>query len=285
MLLFRTVQGWSSQESGHCSLFQARKLVVLTLYSQSQSCSEAHKPQTTAKRKRSDSSPTTDDSPPVERSLTAKRQRNAEVTATDQQPPDIVDIDPEGDLTILFESRNTGFKVDSNAIKRSSPVLYQKCLAVRPADRSAWTFQGVSASLEEAAGVILNVIHGNIDRTTEPMDCILLHHVICFTNEYGMKFRLLQSLTQWFLRMKEVGKSSNKPWQLYGLWMARTLGLKREFEGFQFWAVFNLIPDGKGGIRYPYETSNEYPVDMAAYPFFDIRVKGKATAFVRATFV
>lgn len=266
-------------------MFRARKLVVLTLYSQSQSCSEAHKPQTTPKRKRSDSSPNTDDAPPIERSLTAKRQRNAEVTAADQQPPDIVDIDPEGDLTIFFESRNTGFKVDSNAVKRSSPLLYTKCLAVRPADGSAWTFQGVPACMQEAAGVILNVIHGNIDQTTEPMDCILLHHIMCFTNEYGMKHRLLQFLTQWFLAMKEVGKTSKTPWQLYGLWMARDLELKREFEELQLWAVFNLMPDGKGGMKYHYETSNEYPVDMAAYLLFDVKVKGETTRFIRATSV
>lgn len=108
---------------------------------------------------------------------------------------------------------------------------------------------------------------------------------MCFTNEYGMKHRLLQSLTQWFLAMKEVGKTSKTPWQLYGLWMARDLELKREFEELQLWAVFNLMPDGKGGMKYPYETSNEYPVDMAAYLLFDVKVKGETTRFIRATSV
>lgn len=265
-------------------MFEAGEPVVLTLYSQSQAQPEAHKPKTRAKRKRADSlsrsaSPDTEDTPPVDRSSMARRRRNAEVTAADQQPPDIVDIEPEGDLTIIFESENTGFKIDSKAVKRSSPVLYQQCLAVRRAGRSAWTFQGVPAHMQEATRVVLNVIHGNTNPVAEPMDCYLLHDIIWFMKEYEMKDGMLPSLRQWFFAMKQMAEKCDARWQLYGLWIAHELGLKHEFDKLQIWAVFNLVPYGESGIGDPRGIWAKRAADLVASPLFDVEVKGETPCF------
>lgn len=106
--------------------------------------------------------------PKIKAELDVKKQKLEEIKTPVQQSPKIIKIDPAGDLLILFESRNVAYKVDSNALKRGSPKLYQQCLGVHPADSFAWTFTGVIDNFSKAIKLVLNLIHGNMTSSFSP---------------------------------------------------------------------------------------------------------------------
>lgn len=265
------------------SFIGPRRLTVLTPMSQSQSEAKADNcPGVGVKRPKTEPETTTPD-PIIKLEPDVKRQKiDNETPDATQQQLQIVDIDPEGDLTIIFRSKNTGYKVDSNTLKRTSPILYQECLAVRPSDGSAWTFQEVDEVLAEATQVILNIIHANIDQIPASMRSGLVHNIVWFAKQYGMKDRLSPSMKQWFFSMQMEGISNKQTFgKLCGLWITNELGLDTECKNLQSWAVFNLTPDGKGSIGDPCEIlSSGARVDMTAtFALSDVKITGECMHF------
>ncbi|KAJ0122355.1 hypothetical protein J7T55_002868 [Diaporthe amygdali] len=188
-----------------------------------------------------------------------KRQKlDVEITAQVKQPLNIVNIDPRGDLTINLRSEDVGFKVDSNTLKRTAPILYQKCLAVRPVDCSAWTLELRTTTIE-AAEVFFNVIHGNVDRVPECMDATMVYEILDFTIHYGMRDRFLSSLKRWFHAITITGSSKERErLNCCRLWIARGLGLNDPFNNLQQWAVFNLKADDNGMVGVDGESRGFY---------------------------
>ncbi|KAL1879169.1 hypothetical protein Daus18300_001748 [Diaporthe australafricana] len=84
--------------------------------SQPQPTGEADtRPEASAKRPQPESDPTSEPNVKIEPDV--KRQKLEDETPTPVQPPlNIVDIDPNGDLLIGFESQKTAYRVDSNAL-------------------------------------------------------------------------------------------------------------------------------------------------------------------------
>lgn len=264
------------------SLIGRGRLAVLTPMSQSQSQPEADfRPGVGVKRPRTEPETTTPD-PSINVEPDVKKQKiDNETPEANQEQLKIVEIDPEGDLTIIFRSKNLGYKFDSNALKRTSPILYQECLTVRPADDATWTFDGVSTHLANATGIILNIIHGNIDQVPDYMRSDLLHNVVVFAKKYGMKDRLSRSMKQWFLKMQLAGISNKKTrGKLHGLWISNELGLDTDCKDLQSWAVFNLSPDGEGGVGDPDEILGGRPVHMGRFTLADTDIIGKGIHFI-----
>lgn len=230
-----------------------------------------------AKRPQPDSEPTSLE-PNAKIEPHVKRQKlEDEITTPVRQPLKIVDIDPNGDLLIVFESQRSAYRIDSNALKRVSPVLYQLCLDVRPADGSPWSFNGVNNAYEKSAEFILNIIHANIDQVGESMSHGLVHNIVAFAKTYGMKDRFMCSLKQWFRTMNVYDNSKQR--NCSRLWIANELGLDDHFRDLQSWAILNLSPIGNGGIGVPSEATLDKPIDISRSWLADKVVTGKFPRF------
>jgi hypothetical protein len=212
----------------------------------------------------------------------AKKPKLEETAAPVQQSLKIIDIDPDGDLTILFESQKTAYKIDSNALKRASPELYQQCLDVRPADGSAWVFKGVRRNFVEAIEVVLNLIHANMEQIPKPMGFGTVHVVVAFAKRYGMLDRFLGSLKQWHQETPpNCHPSQAKTSKCYRLWTAYQLGVEEDFNALQRWAIFNLSDDGKGSLGDPHELLRGKPLDLSVLLLAEKVVTGKPLRFIR----
>lgn len=193
---------------------------------------------------------------------------------------DFIDVDPvSGDLMMIFECRKTAYNVDSNAIRRASPVLYEQCLAVRPADGSDWTFkhEGWPGTSKKTAEAILHLIHANMDQIPEALDFSTVYNVFVFAIQYEMFDRYYISLKQWYETMLPSKRETSRNY--CRLWLAHKLG-HGDFYELQKWAIFNLFDDGKGGRGDPSEEpSLGHPLDLAGNLLSDKTVIGKFTPF------
>lgn len=250
---------------------------VPTLFQQSQPPPEpGNAPEAGIKRSLSDRETASPD-PKIKEEPDVKKQKLDEIEAPVQQSPKIIDIDPDGDLLILFKSKNLAYKVDSNALKRGSPKLYQRCLGVRPADGSAWTFTGVTDNFSEAIEVVLNLIHANMKKIPESMNCIQVHMTVFFAKEFEMLDHVSDSLEKWYQRIAGNCSyaSTRKLCQCVCLWTTYTLGLEQEFKTFQKWAIFNLHDDGKGSLVDPMEQLGGKPFELSYFGLKEKVVIGK----------
>lgn len=257
---------------------------VPTLFQQSQPPPEpGNAPEAGIKRSLSDRETASPD-PKIKEEPDVKKQKLDEITAPVQQSFKITEIDPAGDLLIVFDNSNTAFKIDSNTLKRASPKLYQKCLAVRPADGSTWTAKGLPNVFEGAVEVILNLIHANMDKIPVSMSCATLYNVIVFTKRFEMLDRFSGSLKQWYKGLPQNCCHSSKKakCKIPRLWMTCRLGLEEEFKAFQAWAIFNLCDDGKGALGDPRGQLGRKPLELSNFSLSEEVVTGKLQRSMRA---
>lgn len=255
---------------------------VLTLFQQSQPPPEpGNAPEAGTKRSLSDRETASPD-PKIKAEPDVKKQKLDEIKAPVQQSPKIIDIDPAGDLLILFESENLAYKVDSNALKRGSPKLYRQCWDVRPADGSTWTFTGVNDIFCEAIEVVLNLIHANMKKIPESMNCCQVHKTVFFAKKFEMLDRFSDSLEKWYQQIPPKCRyaSTHNFCKCVCLWTTYRLGLEQEFKTFQTWAIFNLHDDGKGALVDPMKQLAGKPLSLSRnFGLSEKVVIGKIQAF------
>lgn len=223
--------------------------------------------------------------PKIKEEPDVKKQKLDEIKTPAQQSPKIIDIDPAGDLLILFKSKNVAYKVDSNALKRGSPKLYQQCLDVRPADGSAWTFTGVTDAFKEATEIIiekatemiLNLIHANMNKIPKSMNCAQVHNAVVFAKDFDMLDAFSGSLEKWYQAIPAscCYASRGNLCKCVCLWTTYRLGLEEDFKTFQRWAIFNLHDDGKGALVDPIEQLAGEPLGLSTFGLSDKAVIGK----------
>lgn len=253
---------------------------VPTLFQQSQPPPEpGNSPEAGIKRSLSDRETASPD-PKIKEEPDVKKQKLDEIEAPVQQSFKVTDIDPAGDLLIVFENSNTAFKIDSNTLKRASPKLYQKCLAVRPADGSTWTFKGVQNVFEGAIEVILNLIHANMDKIPRSMGCFTVYNIVFLATYFEMLDRFSGSLKQSYQGIVQncCSPSGMKFCKCHRLWVTYQLGLDKESKALQRWAIFELCDDGKGGLGDPAEQLDGKALDLSNIALQEKVVTGKLPA-------
>lgn len=187
---------------------------------------------------------------------------------------------------IIFESHKTTYKVDSAAIQRASPVLYERCLAVRPADGFDWTFEhdskGWPETSKETAEAILHLIHGNEDQVPESLHFETVYNVFTFAIRYELFDRYYNRLKRWCDKIDTSETQTQKTRECYRLWLVHKLHPADSFTlTLQKWAVYNLFDDGKGGLGDPSEElSPGKPLDLAGFSLSDKTVIGKFISFL-----
>lgn len=202
-----------------------------------------------------------------------KRQKLNEHAPPVQQSLDIIDIDPDGDLLLIFGSHQTAYKVDSRAIRRASPVLYKSCQAVRPDDGSDWTFEEVPEICKEGAMAILNLIHAKMDQVEEPMHFMTVHDAAFFATHYDM-YCFYGPLNDWYDRMAVSRRE--KTCNCCRLWVAYQIGHEDDFKDLQKWAILNLSDDGEGALGDLTETDCKgKPLYVSDFSCSDTIVIGK----------
>lgn len=202
-----------------------------------------------------------------------KRQRLDE-----EQSLDIVDIDPDGDLMIKCDSKTTTYRVDSNTLRRTIPVLYKKCMAVRPADgSSSWIFHGLRNFSGVSTKAILDCIHGNECEVPTSMHIRHVENAVAFAIEYGILESYSETLSRWFRTMAQLESNSGreKTRNCYRLWLACQFHLDGEYKDIQTWAIFNLCDNGEGALGDSHERFNGHPLSLQAIPHSDKIITGK----------
>lgn len=214
-----------------------------------------------------------------------KRQRPLE--RFDRYP-----IDPDGDLLIVFDHFEVVYQIDSRAVRRASPVLYEQCLAVKASDGSYWAFK-----LEEFSNIlkyrtaveeVLSLIHGNTGHMRRVMDCETVYYAFIFTTQYEMFDRYYVSLLEWYERSvrSTMGKNNREKKHRdigYCLWLAHELGHEEDLMYLQNWAIFNLCSDDMGGLGdSPVERRSVTSHDLSEFRFPDRIITGRFMAFLEA---
>lgn len=154
-------------------------------------------------------------------------------------------------------------------------MLYEQCLAVRPADGSDWTFkhEGWPETSKKTAEAILHLIHANMDQIPEALDFATVDNVFVFAIQYEMFDRYYISLKQWYETMTLSKREKTR--NCCRLWLAHRLG-HRDLAKLQKWAIFNLFDDDKGGLGdSSEEISTGIPLDLAGFSLSDKTVIGK----------
>lgn len=225
--------------------------------------------------KRSQSDLETSPDPNIKQEPDAKKLKIEAVAAPAQQPLNIIDIDPAGDLLIAL--KDTFYKVDSSAIKRAAPKLYEQCLATRGADRPSWTFKTRWRPFR-GAEFVLQAIHANLEQVPESMSCSDVRNAVMFAMHYEFLSRFLGLLKQWYRALRPLAhccRSDKKKVCKGGrLWATYHLGLEEEFKALQGWAIFNLCDNGNGSLGHPAEQFNNKPLDLSEFAIAEPVITG-----------
>lgn len=200
--------------------------------------------------------------PNIKQEPDAKKPKLEKVAAQAQQPLKIIEIDPAGDLLILFTVDQTAYKVDSNAIKRAAPKFYDACLASRPSEGSSWIAKVPEASYE-GYEAILHLTHANMENIPASMPCTNVHNSVHFARHFEFLGRFSGLLKQWYWAIRPDCHNGKKICNCIRLWMTYHLGLSQEFARLQAWAIFNLCDNGNGSLGDPAEQWNDKPLDLS----------------------
>ncbi|KAK3488019.1 uncharacterized protein B0T23DRAFT_407201 [Neurospora hispaniola] len=147
---------------------------------------------------------------------------------------EIVEIDPDGDL-LLYTKPDPGlggrfrFRVCSAALRRHSPVwkamLFGPWKESKPADDSEWAVE-FPEDLAYEFQIVLNIIHGLVDRVPSSLDIDTFFKLLILVNKYDIAHIMKPWCTTWETPALSslVGHDVLK-----GLYIARELGYKDLF--------------------------------------------------------
>lgn len=201
-------------------------------------------------------------------------------------------IDPDGDLLIVFDHFEDAYQIDSRAVRRASPVLYEQCLAVKPSDGSDRAFSLEEFSnidkFKKAVGNVLNLIHANVGHVRRVMDCETVYYAFVFATQYEMFDRYYISLEEWYERsVRSTMRKNNREKKHrdigYCLWLAHKLDHEEDLMDLEKWAVFNLCRDDMDGLGDPpVERCSVTSYDLSEFWFPDKIITGRFMAFLEA---
>lgn len=204
-------------------------------------------------------------------------------------------IDSNGDLIVTSKSRGTAYLIDSRALQRASPVLYEQCLAVRPADERPahnwrrlpnWVFDGMPEASVRSTEAILNLMHANMGYIPESMDFETVQDAVYLAIQGEMLDSYIKVLRRWYLNM--ASSERTKTQNCCCLWLSHTLGIWEEFITLQQWAIFELCDSGERGLGDPSkELSPGQSLDLSKFRFADqvitnriIGLRSRAVKFI-----
>lgn len=207
----------------------------------------------------------------------------------------IYHIDPDGDLLIVLDHLETAYQIDSRAVRRASPVLYEQCLAVKASDGSDWAFKIEQFSnidnidkFKQAVEDVLNLIHANVGHVRRVMDCETVYYAFVFATQYEMFDRYYVSLEEWYERSVRSTMSKNNREKKhrdigYCLWLAHKLDHEEDLMDLGKWAIFNLCRDDMDGLgNSPVERCSVTSHDLSEFWFPDKIITGRFMAFLEA---
>lgn len=203
----------------------------------------------------------------------------------------IYHIDPDGDLLIVLDHFEAAYQIDSRAVRRASPVLYEQCLAVKASDGSDWAFKLEEFSnidkFKQAVENVLNLIHANVGHVRRVMDCESVYYAFVFATQYQMFDRYYRSLEEWYVRSvrSTMGKNNREKKHRdigYCLWLAHKLDSEEDLMYLQNWAIFNLCRDDMDGLGDSPVERRSVTHDVSEFWFPDNIITGRFMAFLEA---
>lgn len=196
-------------------------------------------------------------------------------------------IDSEGDLIVTSKSRGTAYLIDSNTLRRASPVLYEQCLAVRPADERRddfglpnWVFDGMPDASDKSTEMMLHLIHANMGHIRRYMDFEIVQDAVYLAIQCEMFGRYRRVLTRWYQDMASSNRQKTK--SCCSLLLSYNLGIQDDFIALQQWAIFELCDNGKGGLGDPSEELFPgQPLDLSKLRLSDPAITSESIAVPR----